>query len=406
MPVSPRYDALVIGAGPAGSSCAHQLAAAGARVLLTDKARFPRDKPCGGALTWRSVRQLPVAIDPVVEHVVDRIELRLRYRSRFERQASEPLMVLTQRRRLDLHLVERACAAGAEFRDGVRVDAPLVDERGVSALVGGERVEAETLIDAAGANGRPAQAVGLRGGEDYGVALEGNLPLECVPAGRYARRIVVEVDAVPGGYGWVFPKGDHVNVGVGGWKAAGPSLRAHLLQLCAAHDLDPAHLTDVRGARLPLRSPEAVAARGRALLVGDAAGLVDPLSGEGMFEAFVSSRLASEAVLDLLAGRAADLAPYDRALAEAIAPMASASWAAKRAIDRYPRLTFALGRVPFAWTGIVGLLRGDIDHPDAEPSILARAPLQGIQAMGRSERPLRRRAARVASPAPAAVGAR
>jgi geranylgeranyl reductase family protein len=404
--VSRRFDALVVGAGPAGSACAQQLATAGARVLLADKARFPRDKPCGGALTWRSVRQLPVPIDPVVEHVVDRIELRLRYRAKFERKSVEPLMVLTQRRLLDLYLAEQACAAGAEFRDGVRVEALDVHERGVSALVGGERVEAETVVDAAGANGRPARSLGLRGGEGYGVALEGNLPLECVPLGRYERRIVVEVDALPGGYGWIFPKGDHVNVGVGGWKESGPRLREHLVRLCAAHEIDPARLTDVRGARLPLRSPSAIAARGRALLVGDAAGLVDPLSGEGMFEAFVSSRLASEAVVDLLAGRARDLAPYDRALSDAIAPMASASWAAKRAVDRYPRLTFALGRVPFAWTGIVGLLRGDIDHPDSEPSLLARAPLQGIQAMGRGERVPRRRALRVVTPAGVSATAR
>lgn len=394
-----RFDAIVIGAGPAGSSCAYRLASAGATVLLTDKARFPRDKPCGGALTWRSVRQLPVPIDPVVEHVVDRIELRLRYRSSFERKAAEPLMMLTQRRRLDHYLVEQACAAGAEFRDGVRVGEPVIDERGVSALVGGERVEAATLIDAAGANGTPARSLGLRGGEGYGVALEGNVPFEDVPVGRYEGRIVVEVDAVPGGYGWIFPKGDHVNVGVGGWKEAGPALRGHLLRLCAAHGIDPARLTEVRGGRLPLRSPDAVAARGRALLVGDAAGLVDPLSGEGMFEAFVSSRLASAAVIDLLAGEAADLAPYDRALAQAIAPIAAASWAAKRAVDRYPRLTFALGRVPFAWSGIVDLLRGDIDHPGAAPNILTRAPLQGIQLMGRSEGPPSRRALRVAAPA-------
>ena len=80
-----RFDAIVVGAGPAGSTSALRLARAGARVLLLDRARFPRDKPCGGGLTYRAVRELPVSVDPVVEDVVDRFELGFRYGSRFER---------------------------------------------------------------------------------------------------------------------------------------------------------------------------------------------------------------------------------------------------------------------------------------------------------------------------------
>src|SRR5947207_2309598 len=85
-----RFDAIVVGAGPAGSTTAHRLARSGARVLLVDKARFPRDKPCGGGLTLRAVRQLPDGLDveQVVEHVVDRMELRLRYGTSFERGAA------------------------------------------------------------------------------------------------------------------------------------------------------------------------------------------------------------------------------------------------------------------------------------------------------------------------------
>ena len=78
-----RFDVAVIGAGPAGSVTAIHLARAGARVLLIDKACFPRDKPCGGGLTLRAVRQLPVDPGPVVEHEVDRMEFRLGRRGRF-----------------------------------------------------------------------------------------------------------------------------------------------------------------------------------------------------------------------------------------------------------------------------------------------------------------------------------
>ena len=114
---------MVVGAGPAGSATAIRLARAGARVLLADRARFPRDKPCGGGLTYRAVRQLPVSVDPVVEDVVDRFELGLRYGKRFERGGEGPLVLMTQRKRLDAHLAEQAAAAGADFRDGQRVTA-------------------------------------------------------------------------------------------------------------------------------------------------------------------------------------------------------------------------------------------------------------------------------------------
>ena len=379
------FDAIVVGAGPAGSVCAYRLATEGARVLLADKERFPRDKPCGGALTVRALRQLPFSIEGVVEEAADRIQFRLGYGWKFERRTPETLLALTQRRHLDLALAERAAAAGSEFRDGVRVADFQRTSSGVSALVGGERVEATTLIDATGANGTAAAGAGLRGGELFGVGLEGNAPYEAVAGDGYRGRVVLELGAVPGGYGWIFPKGDHLNVGVGGWQASGPMLRGHLRRLCSEHGIDPGVLEDVRGARLPVRGPDGVVARGRALSIGDAAGLVDPLSGEGIFEALLSARLASTAVLELLAGEAEDLSSYGRALNASLAPISAASWAAKHAVDLHPRLTFTLARFPPAWGGIVRLLRGEVEHPDAEPSSLARFPLRAIQTLGQSD---------------------
>ncbi|MBW8741746.1 MAG: FAD-dependent oxidoreductase, partial [Acidobacteria bacterium] len=74
-----QFDVAVIGAGPAGSLTAYRLARGGARVLLVDKAQFPRDKPCGGGLTMRAVKELPFSLEPVVEDVVRQVECRLGY---------------------------------------------------------------------------------------------------------------------------------------------------------------------------------------------------------------------------------------------------------------------------------------------------------------------------------------
>jgi geranylgeranyl reductase family protein len=374
-----RFDVVVVGAGPAGSTAAYRLSSAGARVLLVDKARFPRDKPCGGGLTLRAVRELPLPVDPVVEHVVDRMSFRFRYGTSFERGSGEPLVLMTQRRRLDHFLAEQAAAAGTDFRDQVK--ATVEDERTVR--VDGERVHAEILIGADGANGTTARTLGLGGGYAYGVAYEGNVPYGPVPDERYRGLAAIELGTIPGGYGWVFPKGDHVNVGVGGWESAGPTLRGELRTLCKRHAIDEAAVESLRGHRLPLRRPGALLARGRALLVGDAAGLVDPLSGDGMFEGFLSSRLAAEAALDVLAGRAETVEPYGRALAQALGAGAAASWGAKIAFDRFPRLTFAFARMPVVWTVVERLLRGDISHPGASRGV-ARAAMRAIEALAKA----------------------
>jgi geranylgeranyl reductase family protein len=352
-----RFDAVVIGAGPAGSTAAFRLARAGARVLLTDRARFPRDKPCGGGLTYRALRLLPFSVAPVVEEEVDVFELGLGYRRRFVRRTAEPLVLMTQRRRLDAFLVEQAQEAGAEFRDGAKI--------GFSPLaVDGESIEATTVIGADGVNGATAKELGLNDHE-HEVALEGNVPYGPVPRSRYARRAVVEFGVVPGGYGWVFPKGDHVNVGVGGWFHEGPRLRAHLGRLCREQRIPEDALTDVRGYRLPLRRPGSPAARGRTALVGDAAGLVDPVSGDGIYEALLSAKLAAVAALDIVAGRSSDFAPYAGELRRTLALSAAASWRAKLALERFPRLSFALLQAPQAWRAMEQLMRADATHPGA-----------------------------------------
>jgi geranylgeranyl reductase family protein len=352
-----RFDAVVVGAGPAGSTAAFRLARAHARVLLVDKARFPRDKPCGGGLTYRALRLLPFSVAQVIEEEVDVFELGLGYRRRFERRTQEPLVVMTQRRPLDAFLVDQAREAGAEVREGVKVElAPL--------RVDGEPLETTVLIGADGVNGVTGKALGL-GGHEHEVALEGNVRYGPVSRERYARRAVVEFGIVAGGYGWVFPKGDHVNVGVGGWVHQGPKLREHLSRLCCEHRIPEDALTDVRGYRLPLRRPGAVVAHGGTALVGDAAGLVDPVSGDGIYEALLSAKLVSEASLDLIAGRTADLSGYGVELRRTLALPAAASWRAKLALERFPNLAFTLLRAPQAWRALEQLLRADATHPGA-----------------------------------------
>jgi geranylgeranyl reductase family protein len=378
-----RYDAIVVGAGPAGSTTACRLAFAGKDVLLLDRARFPRDKPCGGGVTERAARLLPFSIDPVVEDTATSVDLRLGYGRTIARNAAAPLVYLTQRARLDEFLAAQASAAGAEFRDGARVTDVENGEDGVAVVVDGQRIEGSVLVGADGVNGVTARALGLGGNRHIGVALEGNLGYSRVDPKRYRGKLVLEFGVVPGGYAWVFPKGDHANFGVGGWGSEGPALRRHLERLCWEHGVSSYDLQDLRGYRLPLRSPRSTLARGRALVVGDAAGLIDPVSGDGMFEGFLSSLYATDAALDVLAGRADRLDPYGPRLANRLSTHLWASWGVKVALDRFPRATFALATTRLVWGTVERLVRGDVADVDAVHG-LARPPLRLVKLLVRA----------------------
>jgi geranylgeranyl reductase family protein len=372
-----RFDVLVVGAGPAGSTAAYRLAREGASVLLADKARFPRDKPCGGGLTMRAVRLLPFSVDPVVEDRTTRVRFGLDFTRRFERRLEEPLVLMTQRSRLDAYLVEQAATAGAEFRDGARVTELTANEDGVEASVNGAKIAAKHALLADGANGVSARAVGLDDGRDYGVALEANVPYGVVDKEDYRGLLCLELANVPGGYGWVFPKGDHVNVGVGGWEREGPRLRAHLARFCHEYGIPESGLEDVRGYRLPLLHARARLAKGQVALLGDAGGLVDPLSGDGIYEAFLSAKLATDAVL------AGDLESYDSELRRRLSSQLAAAWGAKFALDRFPRLTYAVVRTPFLWNAVVSLIGGDVPSPSAMHG-LRRAAMRAVDGIARA----------------------
>jgi geranylgeranyl reductase family protein len=208
-----HFDAIVVGAGPAGSTTAYRLAQAGANVLLLDKGRFPRDKPCGGAISTRALNELPLDPKPVVEHIVDRMELSYRGGRPFVRGKHTPLAYMTQRRRLDHFLTEQAADAGANFRDNAT--ATDISEHG--ARIDGKWTASEILIGADGANGPTTRSLDLADTRIYGVALEGNLPHSLTNPKRWQGKVVIELGTIPGGYCWIFPKGDHINIGVGGW---------------------------------------------------------------------------------------------------------------------------------------------------------------------------------------------
>ena len=366
-----EYDAIVIGAGPAGSTAARLLARSGAKVVMLDRASFPRDKPCGGGVTIQAARELDIDLEPVIERTITKAQVSFRLGSAFVRDWPQPLSYMTQRSRLDAYLAEMACEAGADFRDASPVREIEANGSHVIVRSNGDALRARTVIGADGANGVTAKALGfINQQRRAAVAFEGDATIQNGSASRWEDAIALDMGTIPGGYGWLFPKGDHVNVGVGGWKYAGPTLRGQLSALCAFLELDESKLTNLRGYNLPLRDAGAPIARGNSLLVGDAAGLVDPLSGEGIHGAFVSGRLAAEAVQRYLASDTHDLTSYETAVDRELMSDIEVSYKLQAVFHRFPRPSVAvLHHSDRFWGNFCGLVRGEMTYTQTEASL-------------------------------------
>jgi len=126
-----------------------------------------------------------------------------------------------------------------------------------------------------------------------------------------------------------------------------------------------------------MRRPETRLAGGRALLVGDAAGVLDPVSGDGIYEALVTARLAAEHIVG------DELEAYDTAVRRRLDPLSSAGWGAKKALDRFPRAVFAIMRLPVTWRVLEKLLVGEVAHP-GEARGAGRTAMKLIQGLARA----------------------
>jgi geranylgeranyl reductase family protein len=303
------HDVVVIGGGPAGSAAATTSAKAGLDVLLIDKAIFPRDKLCGGLFTGRARSEYARTFDCDMGSDLfeerSAIAFHLGERS-LGRMDQVPPMYLTMRHRLDAHLLAHAEAAGATLRTGCRID--MIDLAHDRLTLGdGTMIAYRVLIGADGVNSAVARAAFGRAfdPDHIGFALEKEMPPVTDP--DVLGTVRVDFGAADWGYGWSFPKRDSTTVGVGGLHRRNPEMKAKLRAY--ADMLQQGDTTGMKGHFLPFGDFRHRPGRGNILLAGDAAGFVDPITGEGIGHALASGRIAGEAAaLALREARVCDAA--------------------------------------------------------------------------------------------------
>jgi geranylgeranyl reductase family protein len=274
------WDVLVVGAGPAGASAARVAAEAGASVLLIDRARFPRYKTCGGGLIGLSLRNIPDSVLGVVEQRTHEVRFSLHGGTTTAHRRPSAFLALVQRERFDEALVEAAVAAGATFRDGVTVRS--IEEVGGAVTVGTADgpVTARVVIGADGTSGRTGRYVGVEyGGTD--LALEVELTRTAASA-AFDGSIAFDWGRDAGSYAWVFPKGEVLTVGVIQAKGHSEQTRAYLDGWIATAGLASLEVERSSGHLAQWRSPGSPLRRGSVLVTGDAAGLLDPWTREGI----------------------------------------------------------------------------------------------------------------------------
>jgi geranylgeranyl reductase family protein len=303
------WDVIVVGAGPAGCAAAYDLATTGLSVLLLDKNSFPRPKACAGGLTVKAVQALRYSITPVVKETVRCVLLAGSTSARpavpptggnsstIMLKSREPICVMTVRAEFDEFCLRTTMAAGARFqrisslRGIVRVGDTL------HLLTAGETYRARFLVGADGASGQVRSLCAPGAWFSQGFALEVRTATP-----RQNMDLTFDFASVRNGYAWIFPKKDHLNVGVYSPSSAG-DLTRHQLLTYVRDKVGTDALDQVTGQYLGLGAarfqneyvqPEL---RDRVLLVGDAGGFVDALTGEGIYGALVSGQAAARAIL-------------------------------------------------------------------------------------------------------------
>lgn len=399
-----HYDVIVVGAGPAGSTAAWELARAGAHVALIERRKLPRHKTCGGGMPM-TVRHL-LALDALGDLSTETfVEARVRYLRHTFRFANPYLAALNfdsdekegsmedlelwmvQRPIFDNALAQRAARAGAVLLDGLAVRGVDCPDKGpiwvqTEGDGGAWGASCDFLIGADGANGVVARSVGLRRERAIAIAMEAEVPYNWAQDRAELRPEIghLEFGAVHGGYAWVFPKAEHLNVGAGFFRPKDQNGRA---EATPRRELQKTILEYLNYLQVPYREEELVFhahplpiwnglqmlqnKRANVLLVGDAAGLINPFSGDGIFHAIRSGSIAAKAVLE------GSTSEYTQAISKTFRENFDAALKFAKFFYRWPGFCYKHGVLrPNASRTAVRILAGELTFPEVSQRIIRR----------------------------------
>lgn len=364
--MSDLYDVIIVGAGPGGATAAYFLGEAGKHVLVLEKETLPRYKPCGGGLSAHMLEKIfPFSFDPVVETRVKAVGYALG-KNKVTIPVPDRGVRTVMRDKFDALILAHA---HAEVQPGVAVR--KITETGDRLIVetaNGRRHEARYLIGADGAKSVVARDLGLRRGRTMAAAIEAEIRVPPEIQYRFGDELLFIFGDIPMGYAWIFPKHDHLSVGIAALHPKHGELQATLARVMASRGIS-LEGADVRGHAIPFYTRHEPIATPRALLVGDAAGLADPFSGEGIRLAIKSGRLAAQAIL------AGTITQYPETIHREIGISQTFALGLAWFFYHFPQVCFFFGaHNPFSTYAFIDLLADNVDYPTVILQLFASLP--------------------------------
>ncbi len=294
-----ELDVAIVGAGPAGAAAALELGGRGLRVGIIEKAVPPRYKTCGGGVLSRAAALLPLDIRTAVDRECNVAELihhdpKLRFLCRRE----QPIILMVMRDRFDHLITEAAIKAGVRLFAGTTVLGVTPGGAGVQLVTNKGEFRARFVIAADGANSVVARKTGQRELRNVFPALECEVTLTPEAMAPLMQTARFDFGVVPAGYGWVFPKKDHLSIGVGTTRRGAANLPQQYRRYLDLLGIGTPLREERHGYLIPCRPRDRMFETPRILFAGDAAGLADPITAEGITAGILSGQLAARAIVD------------------------------------------------------------------------------------------------------------
>ena len=305
------FDVAVIGAGPAGTAAAFILLEKGLKVLLLDKYEFPRKKPCAGGITPKGFQLFPYDISPVIKRECRTIKITPPGSTPFHIQDEKTLCHMTRREELDFFSLRQVMKKGAEFRVIQKIQSIREKAHLVEIDAGRDGFKASYLIGADGANSIVRRFAAKGRFWQKQTAIEADVKMDR-PENH---PMEFDFSKLKNGYFWIFPKDDHVNIGIYSFGSQ-TSLQIRQLVEYAGKKLSSHKLERVKGYPICTGGVHYKPESGRILLCGDAAGLAEPLLGEGIYFAVKSGQEAAFSILEAEAGHVSARFHYMKKLKE------------------------------------------------------------------------------------------
>ena len=359
------HDVIVVGAGPAGATLAYELGKKGIGVLVLEKEKLPCYKCCAGGVTSKAAKLLDFDISEVAEDVIYELRFTFKLGRPYLGQHSQPLIYTVMRDVFDHFLVKRAQQLGAVLMDGQKVTQIQVSADWIEISTTDNIFRSRLVVGADGAYSVVARELGMGRGIEYAVGMESEIVVPQEEMAKWKSRVQIDLGCIPGGYAWVFPKRNHLSIGAGCLASKARHLNRHHQKFLNSLSIGSYTIARSSSHFIPTCTKGRLVWQDKALLLGDAAGFADPLTGEGIYNAIHSAQLAAPVIENSLVRGKVGLQDYQQIVERKIVSELRIARTLSKNFVRFPRLAFGmLNQSDGAWRAMCGLICGELQYAD------------------------------------------